>query len=70
MSTVSLDIRRAGPKDATQIASAHDAAWRYAYSGLVPYGALNRMIHRRGPRWWANAMEDLDFLRRNHRPKK
>ena len=56
MSTVSLDIRRAGPKDATQIAEAHDAAWRNAYSGLVPYGALSRMIHRRGPRWWANAI--------------
>jgi ribosomal protein S18 acetylase RimI-like enzyme len=56
MKTLSIDIRRAELRDADAIAAVHDAAWRGAYTGIIPHRALNRMIGRRGPRWWANAI--------------
>lgn len=56
MTTLSIDIRRAEPEDADAIASVHDRAWRGAYAGIIPHRALNAMIGRRGPRWWANAI--------------
>lgn len=56
MKTLSIDIRRARSNDAVAIADVHEAAWRGAYAGIIPHGALNKMIGRRGPRWWANAI--------------
>ncbi|MCT8999362.1 GNAT family N-acetyltransferase [Chelativorans intermedius] len=56
MKTLSIDIRRADPQDAEAIAAVHDRAWRGAYAGIIPHRALNAMIGRRGPRWWANAI--------------
>ncbi|MCT7376527.1 GNAT family N-acetyltransferase [Chelativorans salis] len=56
MTTLSIDIRRADPQDAEAIAAVHDRAWRGAYAGIIPHRALNAMIGRRGPRWWANAI--------------
>lgn len=56
MKTLSIDIRRARPGDAHAIADVHDTAWRGAYAGVIPYKALNRMIGRRGPRWWDRAI--------------
>jgi len=56
MKTLSIDIRRADPQDAEGIAAVHDSAWRGAYAGIIPHRALNAMIGRRGPRWWANAI--------------
>ncbi len=45
--------RLAVPDDAPAIAALHAAAWRYAYRGIIPGVALERMIVRRGPAWWA-----------------
>ncbi len=56
MSAVLQDIRRAGPEDAAKIAEAHDASWRQAYGGMLPYRALDRMIRRRGEEWWKQAI--------------
>ncbi|GGA56717.1 N-acetyltransferase GCN5 [Nitratireductor aestuarii] len=56
MTTLSIDIRRAEPEDADAIAAVHDRAWRGAYAGIIPHRALNAMIGRRGPQWWANAI--------------
>lgn len=56
MSTLSIDIRRAGIDDAAAIAAVHDDAWRYAYRGILNGVDLERMIERRGPRWWARAI--------------
>lgn len=56
MKTLTIDIRRAETGDAEAIAGIHDRAWRGAYAGLIPHRALNRMIGRRGPSWWANAI--------------
>lgn len=57
MTTLSIDIRKAEPEDAEAIASVHDRAWRGAYAGIIPHRALNAMVGRRGPRWWANALQ-------------
>ncbi|MGA7429478.1 MAG: GNAT family N-acetyltransferase, partial [Xanthobacteraceae bacterium] len=36
MSTVLIEIRRATSRDATDVAEAHDEAWRMAYQGIIP----------------------------------
>ncbi len=56
MSTISIDVRRAEPRDATAIAAAHDASWRHAYCGLLPYKALDSMVRRRNAGWWERAI--------------
>ncbi len=40
-------------KDASALAEIQCDAWRFAYSGLLPGIALERMIASHGPRWWA-----------------
>ncbi len=45
--------RHAEAGDAEALAALHAAAWRYAYRGIIPGVALERMIARRGPAWWA-----------------
>jgi ribosomal protein S18 acetylase RimI-like enzyme len=49
-------IRPARPKDASALASTYEDAWRGAYQGIIPHLSLERMISRRGPRWWEDAM--------------
>ena len=56
MNTLTIGIRKAEPRDAEAIADVHHLAWRGAYSGIIPHRALNGMIGRRGPDWWANAI--------------
>ena len=51
-----IAIRNARPADAEAIAEVHDAAWRDAYRGIIPGRELERMIARRGPRWWQAAI--------------
>ena len=51
-----IAIRRARRAEAADIAAVHDAAWREAYRGLIPGRELERMIARRGPRWWEAAI--------------
>ncbi|RJG43490.1 MULTISPECIES: GNAT family N-acetyltransferase [unclassified Mesorhizobium] len=56
MKTLSIDIRKAEPHDADDIADVHHAAWNGAYAGIIPHRALNAMINRRGSAWWSNAI--------------
>src|SRR5271156_5084118 len=49
-------IRYARERDAEGIAEVHDAAWRQAYRGIIPGRELEKMIARRGPRWWHSAI--------------
>lgn len=51
-----INIRNARPADARSIAEVHDAAWREAYRGIIPGRELEKMIMRRGPRWWETAI--------------
>ena len=55
--TDAIEIRLARPDDALRIADVHDLAWRYAYRGLIPGRDLERMVQRRGGRWWRNAID-------------
>lgn len=57
MSTLTVNTRRARREDCEAIAAVHDQSWITAYSGLVPYKALNRMVQRRGPAWWTKAVD-------------
>lgn len=45
-------IRRSEHGDRNTLAELHAEAWRYAYRGIIPGIALERMIARRGPAWW------------------
>lgn len=56
MNTLTIDIRKAEPSDARDIAEVHLEAWRGAYSGIIPHKTLTSMINRRGSDWWANAI--------------
>jgi ribosomal protein S18 acetylase RimI-like enzyme len=56
MSTVLIEIRRAKAADASLVAAAHDAAWRTSYRGIIPGPELEKLISRRGPGWWENAI--------------
>jgi ribosomal protein S18 acetylase RimI-like enzyme len=56
MVTTAFSIRHARPGDAEEIARVHDASWRDAYRGVIPGVELERMIARRGPKWWHSAI--------------
>ena len=56
MNTLTVDIRKAEPRDAVAIATVHLEAWKGAYAGIIPHKELTSMINRRGVDWWANAI--------------
>lgn len=56
MTLLTIDIRKAEPRDADAIALVHADAWRNAYAGIIPHRALSAMVNRRGTRWWADAI--------------
>lgn len=56
MKTGVIGVRRAEARDAEAITAVHDAAWRYAYDGMIPAKELARIVARRGPRWWDRAI--------------
>ena len=51
-----ITIRNARAKDAASIAAVHDTSWLEAYRGIIPGRELEKMISRRGPKWWGNAI--------------
>ena len=52
-----IGFRTADVEDANAVAAIHDAAWRSTYQGIIPHLHLERMISRRGPRWWQQQIE-------------
>ena len=56
MSTTLIEVRPAKAADATAVAGTHDEAWRSAYQGIIPHLSLQRMLARRGLRWWESAL--------------
>ncbi len=62
MFTITAQTRRATPQDAAAISQVHEASWRNAYAGLVPYGALARMLNRRDVAWWTNAIRKSTLI--------
>jgi GNAT superfamily N-acetyltransferase len=49
---VLIEFRTSTGADCERLAALHRDAWRYAYAGIIPGLALERMISRRGPGWW------------------
>lgn len=62
MKALTIEIRRAEPRDAHAISDVHQAAWRGAYSGIIPHRALNAMLQRRGAEWWARAIRRSAYV--------
>lgn len=56
MTSITISIRRARTDDAADLSHVFDTTWREAYQGVLPAIALERMISRRGPRWWASTI--------------
>ncbi len=56
MNALVIDIRKAEPADAPEIAEVHMSAWLGAYSGIIPHRALSSMVNRRGAAWWERAI--------------
>jgi GNAT superfamily N-acetyltransferase len=56
MSDLLVSIRQAKPGDAEGLARVFDAAWREAYRGIIPGIALEKMLARRGLRWWRSTV--------------
>jgi ribosomal protein S18 acetylase RimI-like enzyme len=56
MKETTITIRGARVGDAQAIADVHDAAWRDAYRGIIPGRELEKMVARRGPKWWQTAI--------------
>ena len=56
MKELVISIRRAKSEDAAALSNVFDAAWREAYQGIIPSIPLERMIARRGPRWWLSTI--------------
>lgn len=56
MVNVLITVRSARGSDAPEIAAVHDSSWRHAYRGIIPGRELEKMISRRGPRWWRTAI--------------
>lgn len=50
-------IRSARANDAPALAAIHEQAWRSTYQGIIPHLHLERMLARRGPRWWQMQIE-------------
>jgi ribosomal protein S18 acetylase RimI-like enzyme len=62
MASLVIDIRPARATDAPQLADVHAAAWREAYSGIIPALTLERMIVRRGVQWWRSVLGRRSIL--------
>jgi ribosomal protein S18 acetylase RimI-like enzyme len=56
MGALVITIRPAEWGDAAGIAAVHDAAWLEAYRGIIPGAHLQRMVEKRGPRWWQRSI--------------
>lgn len=52
-----ISFRTAITNDASAVAAIHEAAWRSTYQGIIPHLHLERMIARRGPRWWQQQIQ-------------
>ncbi len=58
MAIIEISVRQAKPGDAKVLAQIHNAAWRNAYSGIIPGQTLNRMILRRNTANWSRVLKN------------
>jgi ribosomal protein S18 acetylase RimI-like enzyme len=57
MKTSLAEIRFAEPDDDAALSAVHEAAWRGAYTGIIPHKSLTAMISRRHAGWWRRAID-------------
>lgn len=62
MKTLSVEVRRAEPRDARAVSDVHRQSWLHAYGGLIPHKALQIMLDRRGEDWWRRAAKGPSTL--------
>lgn len=62
MTSLVIDVRPARVGDAAELAEVHAAAWREAYSGIIPALTLEKMIVRRSAPWWRVNVQRKTFL--------
>jgi len=56
MGELVISVRYGRPEDAAALSGVFDAAWREAYQGIIPGVALEKLLARRGPRWWRSTI--------------
>lgn len=56
MSDLLVCIRHAKPDDARALSNVFDVTWRETYLGLIPGVTLQKMLARRGERWWRSTV--------------
>ncbi len=56
MDEIVIAVRPAHISDVQAVVEVHDDAWRAAYRGIIPGRELERLISRRGPKWWRSAV--------------
>ena len=62
MTSLVIDVRPARTADGAALSDVYAAAWREAYSGIIPALTLERMICRRGPSWWGGTIQRRSVL--------
>jgi len=62
MTSLVIDVRPARAGDAAELAEVYAAAWREAYSGIIPALTLERMIVRRSAGWWRDVLGRRSIL--------
>jgi GNAT superfamily N-acetyltransferase len=62
MTSLVIDVRPARSSDASALAEVYAAAWREAYSGIIPALTLERMIARRAAPWWREVLRKRAVL--------
>ena len=62
MTSLVIDVRAARGSDASDLAEVYAAAWREAYSGIIPALTLERMIIRRSVAWWRDVLKRRSIL--------
>lgn len=56
MKTASISVRRGTRKDANALSTIREIAWRFAYTGIIPGPALDKMVRVRLDSWWRWAL--------------
>jgi len=62
MSTLSIEVRKAEPRDARAVSDVHRISWLQSYGGLIPHKGLQQMLERRGEDWWRRAAHGTSTL--------
>jgi GNAT superfamily N-acetyltransferase len=62
MPSLVIDVRPGRASDAAELAEVYAAAWREAYSGIIPAITLQHMIARRSAPWWRDVLKRRSVL--------